>query len=233
MIRFKDISIPKPCTVDYDTLPYNEVKRFCGSCEKHVYDFRGKDKTYLNEVFQQTGKVCGVYYEDQIQKPSLKIQRPFYYAFATKAISLGLFLKTLLNTHDTSASIIEIPQTTQQVMDSTIVKVAFKNRPYNYSDHYEVSLFINNILYKSKINANDGFIFLPDTIQKTDKIKVVVKHTKFKMLMPGRIEVYTVRHKKYNFTLENSDEILVKINFIKHFSIKRKRKLAGVPEGWW
>jgi len=230
MIRFKDISIPKPCSVDYDSLPYDEVKRFCGSCEKHVYDFRGKDEAYLNGVFQQTGKACGVYYEDQIQKPSLKTQRPFYYAFVTKAISLGLFLKTLLNTHDTSASIIEIPQTTQQAMDSTIVKVAFKNRPYNYSDHYVVSLFINNILYKSKINANDGFIFLPDTIQTTDKIKVVVKHTKFKS---GRIEVYSVRNKKYNFTLENSDDILVEINFNKHFSIKRRRRLAGVPYGFW
>ena len=75
MIRFKDINIPNPCSVDYDSLPYDEVKRFCGSCEKHVYDFRGKDEAYLNEVFRQTGKVCGIYYEDQISKPALKKQQ--------------------------------------------------------------------------------------------------------------------------------------------------------------
>ena len=66
MIRFKDISIPKPCSVNYDSLPYNEVKRFCGSCEKHVYDFRGKDETYLNKILLHEPDTCGIFYMDEL-----------------------------------------------------------------------------------------------------------------------------------------------------------------------
>jgi hypothetical protein len=119
MIRYKDISIPKPCSVDYDLLPGDEVKRFCNSCEKHVYDFRGKNEAYLNEIYQTTGKVCGIYYEDQIQATTLKKQRPFYYSFVTKIISVGLFLKTILSAHDTQALITPAP-ITQQATDSTL-----------------------------------------------------------------------------------------------------------------
>lgn len=231
MIRFKDIHIPKPCSVDYDNLPGNEVKRFCSSCEKHVYDFRGKDEAFLNEVFQNTGKVCGIYYEDQIQRSSLKIQRPFYYAFITKIIGVGLFLKTLFNTYDTSATIPIVHQI-QEAVDSTGINVEFKNRPYN-DCQYALSIYINDTLYKSKVNANNGFLYLPDSIQSIDKIKVIVKRTKVHMLMSNKIKVYTVRHKKYNFTLKNYEEIKVKISFKKHFTIKRKKRLAGVPVGWW
>jgi len=104
MICFKDIQIPKPCSVDYDSLSGNEVNRFCGSCEKHVYDFRGKDEGYLNEVYQITGKVCGIYYEDQIKRKSSKIQRPFYRTLMNQIIGVGLFIKTVISSHEAEAA---------------------------------------------------------------------------------------------------------------------------------
>ena len=94
MIRFKDIHIPKPCSVDYDALPGNEVKRFCGSCEKHVYDFRGKDEAYLNEVYQQTGKLCGIYDKDKINT-SYRF-RPSLFQSLLKTIKLLLFYFQIL-----------------------------------------------------------------------------------------------------------------------------------------
>ena len=231
MIRFKDISIPKPCDVDYDALHGDNVKRYCNSCKKQVYDFRGKDEVYFNTIIKSQGKVCGFFYEDQIQKTSLKIQRPFYYSIATKIVSLGLFIKAILNPNDTSASLPIILQT-QEAVDSTGINVEFKNRPYR-DCQYDLSIYINDTLYKSKVKANDGFLYIPESIQSTDQIKVIVKRTKVHMLMSNKIKVYTVRHKKYNFTLNNSDEVLVKISFKKHFTIKRKKSLAGLPVGWW
>ena len=149
MIRFKDIHIPKHCSVDYDTLIGNEVKRFCGSCEKHVYDFRGKDEMYLNEVFKATGKVCGIYYEDQIQKSSLKTHRPFYYAFVTKLIGIMLFLKALLSSHDAEATRPNQYQITQTSEDSVGVKTIYKGKS-NKATKYdtEIDCYVNDSLFK-------------------------------------------------------------------------------------
>jgi hypothetical protein len=232
MIRFKDISIPKPCSVDYDALPGDDVKHFCGSCDKYVYDFRGKDEGYFNDVFLTTGKVCGVFHEDQIQKPSLKVKRPFYYSIVTRLLSIGLLLKTILSSYQSEAANQEVFQTTQEANDSTGVKVEYKNRPY-YNCNYELDIFINNILYRSKIKITDGTIYLPDTIKPNDNIKVIVKHTKIKMLMRNKIDVYTTRYRKYNFYFSESDNTTIKISYKKHLSIRKKRKLAGVPCGYW
>jgi hypothetical protein len=107
MIRFKNIHIPKPCSVDYDSLLYDEVKRFCGNCKKHVYDFRGKDEVYFNSIINAYGKVCGVFYQDDIQPITFKIKRKFYYAFAAKLIGAMLFIKTLLSSDHAQASTIQ------------------------------------------------------------------------------------------------------------------------------
>lgn len=175
MIRFKDISIPKPCSVDYDSLPGTDVKRFCGSCLKDVYDFREKDEVYLNEFFHSTGKVCGLYYQDQIQKPRLQTQRPIYYMFATKIISLGLFIKTLLGTHDTNAAIINTNKTIQTIDDTSKVKTIYRGK---YNRHaiftVNINIYINNSLQESYSLLNSQTIWLPDSIKQIDQIKLIV-----------------------------------------------------------
>jgi hypothetical protein len=232
MIRFKDISIPKPCSVDYDALPGNDIKRFCGNCEKHVYDFRGKDEAYLNEVFRSTGKVCGVYYEDQIQRASLKKQRPFYYVIATKVISIALFLKTLFasyNTHATQTLTHPISLTSS---DSTSVEVKFKNHPY-LPANYKVRIFINNKIYKSDISPDKGFLYLPDTIQPNDEIKVIVLKTKSNVLNRNKLTTYKVRQKTYTFLYKETPDISIKINNRKQFKIFKRKSNTGVAVGYW
>jgi hypothetical protein len=231
MIRFKDIHIPKPCSVDYDSLPGNEVKRLCGSCEKHVYDFRGKDEAYLNEVYQRTGMVCGIYYEDQIQRPSLKIQRSFYRTLLTKIIGIGLFIKTVISSYEAEAATLSPYQISQVSEDSVGVKVKFKDRP-TVSSYYNISIYINDTLYKYHINADKGFIYLPDTIKVTDKIKVIVNRTS-----PSRYKHISnvVKHKEYNFRLSESDWMTVLVNYNKKFTLFRRRQVVGVSssEDFW
>ena len=225
MIRFKDISIPKPCSVDYDALPGDDVKRYCNSCKKQVYDFRGKDETYLNDVFQNTGKVCGIYYEDQIQKPSLKIQRPFYYALVAKFIGVGLFLKTNLSTQHAAASTdYNTPSNQHQQIDSSAaIKVHFKNRP-KVRNSYSISIFINDALYKNKVSVYDGYLYMPDTTSASDSIKVIVYERKASRYL--RIS-YAIKPQEYLFKFQDADKIIVKINYKFHFTLIKRRMLRG------
>jgi len=103
------------------------------------------------------------------------------------------------------------------------VKVTFKDRPTT-SSYYNVNIYINDTLYKSHINADDGFIYLPDTIKDTDKIKVNVKRSD-----PNRFRrvSYVVKQKNYNFKLSESDSITVVVNYNKRFTLFKRRLVMG------
>jgi len=221
MIRFKDISIPKPCSVDYDSLPYDEVKRFCGSCEKHVYDFRGKDEAYFNSIISTHGKVCGIFYEDDIQATTLKIKRAFYYTLITKTLGLALFLKTLLSNDYVQASSTKMHITTQQSTDSSAVKVKFNNK-LNYYVSYSMDIFINNTLYKSGYNLDKetGYIWLPDSLKENDKIKVIVHGSK---TILGRY-IYKRKKRRYTFSYSNSNKITIQITNKRKATLLKKRR---------
>lgn len=229
MIHFKDIQIPKPCSVDYNFLPGNEIKRFCGSCEKQVYDFRGKDETYLNEVYQKTGKVCGIYYEDQIQKSPLKIKHPFYYTFTAKIIGVALFLKTALLSHDTRALPAIKYSISQETNDSTGIKVIDTNKKNRKRHPYTIAIFINKKLFRSDIYDEVDFIYLPDSIKPNDKIKVVVKRDGSGRKWTNEI----VKNRTYIFCYKNAKDILIKITYKKELKLlKRRARMGGIMLDW-
>jgi len=194
-----------------------------------VYDFRGKDETYLNDVFKKTGKVCGVYYEDQIQKTSLKIQRPFYYAFIAKLIGVGLFIKTLISPHGSEAAKPNPHQIIQVSEDSVGIEVKDKNKANRKRHPYTIAIFINNKLYRSNIYDEVDFIYLPDSIKADDKIKVVVKPD-------GTGKKWTndiVKNQTYNFHYKDAQEILIKITYKKELKLfKRRRRSGGIMIDW-
>jgi len=213
MISFKDIHIPKPCSADYESLPGDEVKRFCGSCKNHVYDFRGKDEVYLNEIFRTTGKVCGIYYEDQIQRPALKKQSTFYYSIATKFLSIALFLKTMLSTYDIKAFVIT-QQTTQTPIDTSGVKIKYKEKNVRHTNH-QIKVYVNDRLYQYELSERDSILYLPDSIQANDKIKIIVEG----YIRKTNYSTFKTKAKEYNFIYKSHQRITIKIN------CSRKRRL--------
>ncbi len=221
MIRFKDIQIPKPCSVEYDLLPGNETKRFCGSCEKHVYDFRDKDETYLNQIFQETGKVCGIYYADQIQPSSLNTKRSFYYTLAAKFIGAGLFFKSLFSMQDVHASTTTSfpPTTEQEPITKNGVKVQVKDHNSRI-DFYQIEISINDSLYTYVLNQEDSIIHLPDHVQPEDNIKIIIRKSKKKL----NYSVIKTKGKKYSFKYKNAETITIQINSNRHLKLFKRRR---------
>ncbi|WP_018342933.1 hypothetical protein [Cytophaga aurantiaca] len=224
MIRFKDIHIPKPCSVEYDSLQGDETKRFCGNCKEYVYDFRGKNEAYLNQVTETQGKVCGIYYEDQIRQPSLRIKRPFYFAIATKIVSIGLFIKTFFSTHTADASTTYTPSIHFEQQDTiAVIKAEFKNKPKKHNS-YTISIFINNVLYKKNVSVYDGYLYMPDTTSPDDSIKIIVY--KKKASRYSNVS-YSIKPKEYLFTFKESDKIVVEIDYKFHFTLIKRRNIRG------
>ena len=226
MIYFKDISIPKPCSVAYDSLPGNEVKRFCDSCQKHVYDFRGKDEAYLNEIFRLTGKVCGIYYEDQISKPG--IYKPSWFqSFLNKVLTLGLFFKTFTISaaaSDKQEITVQVSQASFQT-DSVPAITATTKGKHPEKLKYQISIYIDDNLYTSHAQIYNNHIYLPDSITDNQWIKVIVHKKR------SRRHRLKIKPKEYLFKYSEADKVPVQIVYKKRVIIvtkKYRRTLSGL-----
>ncbi|WP_299250577.1 hypothetical protein [uncultured Cytophaga sp.] len=211
MIRFKDISIPKPCSVDYDALPGNELTRFCGSCEKHVYDFRGKDEAFLNEIYKSHGNVCGVFLMKQIKDSINPNKHTYIKSILTKFISLLLFLKTTSSfSAETNIKIEPISSSQLDIQyDSIPIKAIIKSKS-TYTYQYNIKIYVDNVLLLSNPKIIDGFIYLPDTIQNDQTIKIKV----FKRASIRRR--IRIKPKTYHFKFEHAKEVQLVINYKKY-----------------
>ncbi len=65
------ISIPKPCTENWDRMTQTDKGKHCASCNKVVIDFsKMKDQEIIDVMLKHHGKkVCGNFFNTQIEKP--------------------------------------------------------------------------------------------------------------------------------------------------------------------
>lgn len=79
------IHIPKPCHEDWNKMAPVDKGKFCGSCNKQVVDFSlMSDQQVLNYFSTATGKTCGRFAEDQLQRELIptKIEKKKTWWFA-------------------------------------------------------------------------------------------------------------------------------------------------------
>jgi len=64
--------IPTPCHEDWNNMTQQDKGRFCASCSKQVVDFSlMTDNQVLNYFKNTSGKVCGRFADDQLQRPMI------------------------------------------------------------------------------------------------------------------------------------------------------------------
>ena len=67
-----NLSIPKPCHENWDTMLPNEKGRHCFSCQKTVVDFTKMTDTQIINFFQKyKSSTCGRFLETQLNRPIL------------------------------------------------------------------------------------------------------------------------------------------------------------------
>ncbi len=221
MIRYKDLYIPAPCFIDYNSLPYDEAKRFCGNCQKQVYDFRGKNQEFLNTIANEQVKFCGIFYEDQLNSLNNKkrqLHKSIYNKGFLKIISLLFFIKSFLTTHDSTATVNFPPNVSQQVTDSTGIKTVYK-RPTR--SRHQITIYINNVLYKKSVYPKNGFLYLPDTIKPDDQIKIKIFSNK------------VIKSKTYHFNYSEAETIIIKITGKRPLRLFRRKHVMGCPSNFW
>lgn len=64
-----NLSIPKPCHENWAQMTPAEKGRFCGSCQKTVFDFTNMSDRELAAFFKKpAGSVCGRFHQDQLNR---------------------------------------------------------------------------------------------------------------------------------------------------------------------
>ncbi len=115
-----NITIPKPCHEDWNSMTPDQTGRFCSSCTKSVVDFTDKTTTEIQQYFieNQGQKVCGRFMNEQINTFHLQIpesvlrqQMPFRKAFLlTLFVVMGTTLFSCKNHDDASLGEVTVVQ---------------------------------------------------------------------------------------------------------------------------
>jgi len=70
MPRQTSLYVPTPCHEDWNKMTDTEQGKFCASCCKQVVDFTlMSDQQILNYLSNQSGKLCGRFDSEQLQRP--------------------------------------------------------------------------------------------------------------------------------------------------------------------
>lgn len=73
MQKQTSIYIPKPCHEDWSKMTPTQQGKFCLSCNKQVIDFSlMSDRQILNFLSHQSGKLCGRFDAEQLQRPLIE-----------------------------------------------------------------------------------------------------------------------------------------------------------------
>lgn len=95
MGKYFHISIPEPCTQQWESMEPCTQGRFCQRCSKTVVDFTGMtDEQLLRFFSNRSESICGRFYSDQINKstpiPSKKIPwLRYFFQFTLPALLLS------------------------------------------------------------------------------------------------------------------------------------------------
>jgi hypothetical protein len=66
------ISIPEPCSQNWELMEQHEKSRFCSKCRRHLTDFTEfADTELVQYLIRNEGKICGKFRQSQLDRPLL------------------------------------------------------------------------------------------------------------------------------------------------------------------
>ncbi|MBK0370613.1 energy transducer TonB [Flavobacterium agrisoli] len=162
MERKYKITIPEPCSENWDKMIPNENGRFCMNCSKTVIDFTSKVPEEIQQFFikNKSKNICGRFKKSQLDTIIIKIPNQVLYSQNQyhKIFSLALFIS----------------------MGTTLFSCQDKNGNKQKIDKIEViddaSSISKTYIGKTMLNPNDTVRIPPPPLPKVNQIKFVKPH---------------------------------------------------------
>jgi hypothetical protein len=231
MIKYNQLHIPNPCYIDYESLPYDAVKRPCDVCVKPVYDFRGKDEAYFTKIWNKhNGDLCGAFTHDQFQKNHINTYPFFSFKnIKSKVMTLlfGLWSITSKAQNDSTQVINKVEYNPiDSLKESGPRKMLMTEDCKTCRDEVYINILINKIPYKELHVKDSTIIYFPSTIKATDIITIEKRIVKRPQGWINR--VYKLR--KVEFQFGDRDVVEIKATKTKRLRLVYRRLRVGCPK---
>ncbi len=137
------LTIPEPCSENFNAMTPVKGGKFCGSCEKTIVDFRTmNDYQILHFYKQNKGKICGVFNNQQLNRamPFPMEAEPTRNWKAVAVLATGLLFGGGLVAQTTTPTVEKIAVVAQQITEkqqekettppNKVIKGFVKNKEY-------------------------------------------------------------------------------------------------------
>jgi hypothetical protein len=126
-----NITIPKPCHEDWNSMTPEETGRFCSVCTKGVVDFTNKNPEEIQNYFNQNKgqKICGRFKIEQVGRFDISIPQSilqqkmsFHKAFLlTLFIVMGSTLFSCKNHNDATLGEVSVVEDTTATKENKLI----------------------------------------------------------------------------------------------------------------
>jgi len=169
------ISIPEPCSENWNEMSATEQGKFCAHCQKNVIDFSSKTDTEIaNFVKNNKGIFCGRFAETQLEKEFIYTEQEKY-SNLKYAAALAFGLLTVENTFAQN--------------NKPKVEIVNKNQ-------YPICLNAVDSIKNDSINEFEVVITAPKVTRQIQGGAILIETTNFLTLPKKMIEPVKLKKKR-------------------------------------
>ncbi|MEP6466056.1 MAG: carboxypeptidase-like regulatory domain-containing protein [Parafilimonas sp.] len=179
MQKQTSLYIPKPCHADWNKMTPTQQGKFCGTCNKQVVDFSlMSDNQILNFLSNQSGKLCGRFDAEQLQRPLVetKIKKKKSWWMALTLPLLFLFDRSNAQNRKVVGDTTYTVPSKQEIKQILIGKVAVPRPQQSNSSLTGVisTGYLNLVVIKGKVLDENNEVVPFATIKQKETENAVV-----------------------------------------------------------
>lgn len=228
--RLESIKIPNPCAEDWNKMDGNEKFRFCGICEKNVYNISSMTTREANKLlFDNKEKVC-IRMEKDTHGKVKTLKNPLHQITRQTPIAAGILTATLVFSSITLAQgePVRINSDKINIVQTAKDDASKPSISGTISDQQEavipgVNINLRNVKdnsFQKTVSNNEGF-FRFSNIKVSDYEIVIEQDRGFKSFIHKNIEVDGKSNLSLNIALESEEPTTIGV-----FADDREIKLS-------
>ena len=183
------VQVKEPCHENWQNMTENEKGRFCGSCQKTVVDFTlMSDKQILDHLSKATGKTCGRFANDQLDRElKAKVVKPkSKWAYFINLLIPIVFTSSGGNTKgeprlfdSKSAKLADSDDPNYGVLGMISPRICYEQKPNDdFLNQTRDTLIEEKLTIVGDLSL-EPIIRIPDTIPAVDTAAIVVDTNRF------------------------------------------------------